>query len=104
MKKATCLNVMNLDVKTFSRASVNLEIHAEIGNHGNRPVSESFYDRMRREWAERFSTVDPVQADRNSSGNGICSSEETADTLPSDLNQGWVLSQALCFNAFSSKV
>ena len=46
-----------------------LEIHAEIGNHGNRPMSESFYDRMRREWAERFSTVDPVQADGSSVSN-----------------------------------
>jgi len=37
-------------------------MHAEIGNPGNTPTSESFYDRMRREWAKRFSTVDPVQA------------------------------------------
>ena len=42
-----------------------LEIRAEIGNHGNRPLSESFYDRMRREWAE-CPTVDPVQADGSS--------------------------------------
>ena len=38
-----------------------LEVHVEIGNHGNTPMSESFYDRMRREWAKRFSTVDLVQ-------------------------------------------
>ena len=63
----------------------------EPGNHGNRPMSESFYDRMRREWAKRFSTIDPVQADGNTSGSGIRSSDETTDTLPSDLSQGWAL-------------
>ena len=70
-----------------------LEIHAEIENHGNRPVSESFYDRIRREWAERFSTVDQVQADISTSGSGIRSSDETADTPPSHLSQGWALSK-----------
>ena len=52
------------------------------GNHGNRPMSESFYDRVRREWAKRFSTIDPVQADGSRSGSGIHSSEETTDTTP----------------------
>ena len=73
-----------------------LEIHAEIRNHGSRPVSESFYNRMRREWAERFSTVGPVQADRNTSGSGIRSSEETADTPPLDLSQEWAPSKPRC--------
>jgi len=72
------------------------EIHAEIGNHGNTPMSESFYDRMRREWAKRFSIVDPVQADGSTSGSGIRSSEETANTPPSDLSQGWAF-QSLVF-------
>ena len=42
-------------VKSFCE----LEIHAEIGNHGIRPVSESPYDRMRRQWSQGFSTLDP---------------------------------------------
>ena len=88
----------------FFKSLCELEIHAEIGNHGNRPVSESFYDRMRREWAERFSTVDPVQADRNTSGSGIHSSEETADTPPSDLSQGWALSKPRVSTRFTPKV
>ena len=81
-----------------------LEIHAEIGNHGNRPVSESFYDRMRREWAERFSTVDPVHADGSTSGSVIRSSEETTDTPPSDLSQGWALSKPRVSTRFTPKV
>ena len=79
-----------------------LEIHTE--NHGKRPMSESFYDRMRREWAERFSTVDQVQADGSTSGSGIHSSEETADTPPSDLSQGWALSKPRVSTRFTPKV
>ena len=81
-----------------------LEIHAEIGNHGNRPLSESFYDRMRREWAERFSTVNPVQADGSTSVSGIHSSKEPTDTPPSDLSQGWALSKARVSTRFTPKV
>ena len=81
-----------------------LKIRAEIGNHRNRPVSESFYDRTRREWAERFSTVDPVQADGSTSGSGVRSSEETADTPPSDLSQGWALSKPRVSTRFTPKV
>ena len=88
----------------FFKSFCELEIHAEIGNHGNRPVSESLYDRMRREWAERFSTVDPVQADRNTSGSGIHSSKETADTPPSDLSQGLALSKPRVSTRFTPKV
>ena len=80
-----------------------LEIHAEIGNHGNRPMSESFYDRMRREWAERFSTVDPVQADGSSVGS-LRNSEETADASPSDLSQGWALSKPRIATRFTPNV
>ena len=81
-----------------------LEIHAEIGNHGNRPMSESFYDRIRREWAKRFSTVNPVHAEGSTSGSSIRSSEETADTPPSDLSQGWALSKPRVSTRFSPKV
>ena len=81
-----------------------IEMHAEIGNHGNRPISESIYDRMRREWAKRSSTIDPVQADGSTSGSGICSSEETTDTPPSDLSQGWALTKPRVSTRFSPKV
>ena len=81
-----------------------LEIHTEIGNHGNRPMSESFYDPMRKEWAKRFSTIDPMQADGSTSGSSIRSSEETTDTPPSDLSQGWALSKPRVSTRFSQKV
>ena len=35
-------------LKVF-KSFCEIEIHAEIGNHGNRPIFESFYDSMRRE-------------------------------------------------------
>ena len=80
-----------------------LEIHAEIGNLGNRPMSESIYDHMRREWAERFSTVDPVEAD-GFSGSSIRSSEKATDGPPSDLSQVWALSKPrACCNAVFSE-
>ena len=59
---------------------------------------------MRREWAKRFSTVDPVPTDRNTSGSGIHSSDETADTPSSDLCQGWALSNPRVSTRFTPKV
>ena len=79
-------------------------LKSEIGNHGNRPVSKSLYGHIKREWAQRFSTVDPVQADSSTSGSGIRSSEETADTPPSDLSQGWALSKPRVSTRFTPKV
>ena len=67
-------------------------------------MSESFYDRIRREWAKRFSTVNPVHAEGSTSGSSIRSSEETADTPPSDLSQGWALSKPRVSTRFSPKV
>ena len=93
-----------LECQQVFKIFCELEIHAEIGNHGNRPMSESFYDRMRREWAEHFSTGDTVQADGTRSGCGIRSSEETADTPPSDLSQGCALSKPRASTRFTPKV
>ena len=59
---------------------------------------------MRREWAKRFSTIDPVQADGSISGSGIRSSEEATDTPPSDVSQGWALSKPRVSTRFSQKV
>ncbi|KAL9961193.1 hypothetical protein ACROYT_G030093 [Oculina patagonica] len=70
-----------------------LEIHAEIGSHGNKPMTESCYDRIRREWAERFSTVDPVHSDGSTSSRSSNPEKTTIDAPPSDLSQGWALSK-----------
>ena len=59
---------------------------------------------MRRERADCFSTVDQVQADGSTSGSGIRSSDETADTPPSDLSQGWALSKPRVSTRFIPKV
>ena len=45
-----------------------------------------------------------VHAGRNTSGSGIRSSEETADTPPSDLSQGWTLSKPCVSTRFTLKV
>ena len=45
-----------------------------------------------------------MQADGSTSASGICSSEETTDTSPSDLSQGWALSKPRVSTRFSPKV
>ena len=47
---------------------------------------------------------DTVQADGTTSGCGIRSSEETADTPPSDLSQGCALSKPLVSTRFTPEV
>ena len=104
LKKATCLNVQDLDPKRFSRGSVSLKymLKSEITEIG--PCLKAFTTApMRRERTERFSTVDPVQADGSTSGRGIHSSEETADTPPSDLSQGRALSKLRVATSFTPK-
>ncbi|XP_078352890.1 uncharacterized protein LOC144637689 [Oculina patagonica] len=81
-----------------------LEIHAEIGSHGNKPMTESCYDRIRRDWAERFSTVDPVHSDGSTSSRSSNPEKTTIDAPPSDLSQGWALSKPRAANRFSPKV
>ena len=66
-------------------------------------MSESICDHMRREWAKRFSTVDPVEAD-GFSGSSIRSSEKATDGPPSDLSQGWALSKPRVATRFFQKV
>ena len=104
LKEATCLNVQDLGAKWFSRGSVNLKymLKSEITEIG--PCLKAFTTApMRREWTERFSTVDPVQVDGSTSGRGIHSSEETADTPPSDLSQGRALSKLRVATSFTPK-
>ena len=72
-----------------------LEIHAEIGNHGNRPMSGSFYDRMRREWAEQMALQEAVAFEVQ---------KKTADTPPSDLSQGCAHSKPRVSTRFTPKV
>ena len=35
-------------------------MHLEIGNHS--PMTESIYDQLRGDWAQRFATVNPEEA------------------------------------------
>ena len=66
-------------------------------------MNESSYDRIRRDWAERFTTVDPVQSDGATSSRNR-SSGKTTDVPSSDLNLGWALPKPRVATRFSSKV
>ena len=57
----------------------DLEIHIEIGSHGNKPVRESMYNKMRREWAKQFSSVDAVTTACASNSTGPRGSEQATD-------------------------
>ena len=88
--------------KKFKKFS-ELEMHIEIGKHENSPMSESSYDKMRREWAQRFATVDPVEGNTFKAGSARCLTEST-DQTPSDLSQGWALPKPRVAIRFTTEV
>ena len=76
-------------------------MHLEIGNHENNPMTESIYDQLRRDWAQRFATVNPVEANTFKVISNRCPTEVTEGT-PSNLCQGRTTSKphvATCFTA-----
>ena len=80
-----------------------LEIRIEIEDHGKKPMNESIYDRLRREWAARFSTVDEdSQGASNNSRESARGSEQAA--RPSNLTRGWALSKPRAPTRFSENV
>lgn len=78
-------------------------MHVEIGNHENSPMSESSYDKMRREWAQRFATVDPVETNTFKVGSARYLTQST-DQTPSNLSQGWALSKLRVATRFTAEV
>ena len=73
--------------KAFKKFS-DLEIHLEVGDHDRKKSSETSYDKLRREWAEKFSTVDTVERDSTpllkQAGEQLASERES-------LSVGWAL-------------
>ena len=66
-------------------------------------MNESIYDRLRREWAARFSTVDEDgQEASNNSRESARGSEQAA--RPSNLTRGWALSKPRAPTRFSETV
>ena len=77
--------------KTFESMEV-LEAHMIAGHHDEAVESESVYDKMRRQWAGRFSTVtvddeDPVSSEK--SQLGLKTSKQQSQLL-----MGWALQKS----------
>jgi len=73
--------------KTFSE----LELHLDVGDHDNRKSSETTYDKLRRQWAKKFATIDqpvsnPVVGDRPD--------EQQPASEPPNLDFGWALQKS----------
>ena len=74
--------------KTFSTFS-ELETHLDVGKHYDREDDRNMYDRLRQDWAAKFSSIDqtktkPVAGNNNNNNN-------KARTNKSDCRMGWAL-------------
>ena len=72
--------------KTFSTFS-ELEIHLDVGKHYDREDDRNMHDRLRQDWAAKFSSIDqtktkPVAGNRDNN---------KARTNKSDCRMGWAL-------------
>ena len=67
----------------------DLELHLDVGQHNNKRLpSESVYDRVRRDYAAKFASVDVAQ---KTSPVTLPSSSETPNRQP--LEMGWAISK-----------
>ena len=67
----------------------DLELHRDVGQHNNKQLpSESVYDRIRRDYAAKFASVDVAQ---KTSPVTLPSSSETPNIQP--LEMGWAISE-----------
>ena len=80
----------------------DLELHLDVGQHNNKQLpSESVYDRVRRDYAAKFASVDLAQ--NVTSRVTLPSSSETPNRQP--LEMGWAISKAhTASTRFSKKV
>ena len=79
----------------------DLEMHLDVGQHAKkRTQSESIYDRIRRDWAAKFATVDVAE-------KSPCVTLPTSSDTPSrqSLKMGWAISKTSTGSTrFSPKV
>ena len=71
---------------TFDSFS-ELELHTDVGIHDNRK-SESLYDKVRKNWAEKFSSIENQKLTSNKSSTGL-----TVNSTNSRLSIGWALNK-----------
>ena len=96
--------------KVFKRYE-NLSLHLETGKHNNNLENVTVYDQIRRDWAEKFVTIDiRPQRKQKSQAKAILaeSSEETLATSASQATaenkMGWALKQSVASVRFNEKV
>lgn len=79
----------------------DLELHLDVGQHTNKQMPcESVYDRIRKDWAEKFTSVDVAQ-------NTYCVTLPSSSGTPGTqaLQMGWAISKAHTGSTrFSQKV
>ena len=69
----------------------DLEAHSDVGDHTpGKPKVEFTFDKLRREWAQKFSTVDQVK-ESASSDCRTATSSESAGFISCELPLGWAL-------------
>ncbi len=79
----------------------DVEMHMDLGQHSRFVNNESVYDTLRREWANKYSTVTTdVQKAATTQKSTV-----QLESGESDLHMGWALSKARSGGArFSTKV
>ena len=75
------------------RSFEDLELHLGVGKHENAVQNESLYDQLRRDWAEKFLTIDCRKKSKKAEV------VESMGAVSSDLNacensMGWALSKS----------
>jgi Arf-GAP/Rho-GAP domain/ANK repeat/PH domain-containing protein 3 len=78
--------------KVFRRFE-DLELHLDVGKHENTVQSESLYDQLRRDWAEKFLTIDCRKKSKDAGdveSMGAVSSDQNA----CENRMGWALSKS----------
>ena len=111
-RPVTKTNELTADVNPLFECSVpgcteafnsfsDLELHLYISQHNNKQLpSESVYDRVRRDYAAKFATVNVAQ---KTSPVTLPSSSETPNRQP--LEMGWAISKThTACTRFSKKV
>lgn len=67
--------------RTFKSVE-DMELHVSVGQH-----TESVYDKLKRDWVEKFSSLTIIEARSETT----TTERESGEPSPSDLSQGWAL-------------
>ena len=78
--------------KVFRRFE-DIELHLDVGKHENTVQSESLYDQLRRDWAEKFLNIDCRKKSKNA---GVVKSMGAVSSVQNacENRMGWALSKS----------